>query len=109
METKVTVFDNEHFKTTMTTNLKDGVVLYHEVEIQEHGDRVLTEHYKIFDDGPSVVMYIANLQKKIEVINLCREFVTEMEGYSYYGSNPGIPEDEIEDLVDVLMSKYFLK
>lgn len=109
MESKLTVFDREYFFANMTTYLKDGKPTHHEVEIVEKKSDVLSNHFKVFDDGSDVLMWILNLEKKIEVINLCREFVTEMEGYCYYGSNPGIPEDDIEDLVDVLMAKYFLK
>lgn len=109
IKSKLTVFDREYFFANMTTYIKDGKPTHHEVEIVEKESDVLSYHFKSFDDGSDVLMWILNLEKKIEVINVCKEFVTEMEGYSYYGSNPGIPEDEIEDLVDVLMSKYFMK
>ena len=110
METKVSVFDNELFQSTLTTYLVDGVVSYHEAVFEEHGDdRLITEKFKVFDEGSDFVMYVANLQKKLELMKVCREFVTEMEGYSYYGSNPGIPEDEIEDMCEKIMSKFFIK
>ena len=110
METKVSVFDNELFQSTLTTYLVDGVVSYHEAVFEEHGDdRLITEPFKVFDEGSDFVMYVANLQKKLELMKVCREFVTEMEGYSYYGSNPGIPEDDIEDMCEKIMSKFFIK
>lgn len=35
--------------------------------------------------------------------------VTEMEGYSYYGSNPGIPESNIEDIAEEMMVKLTIQ
>ena len=33
----------------------------------------------------------------------------EMEGYSYYGSNPGISEDDYEDIAEDIMKEFGLK
>lgn len=33
----------------------------------------------------------------------------EMEGYSYYGSNPGIAEEDYEDIAEELMKEFGLK
>jgi hypothetical protein len=31
-------------------------------------------------------------------------FIKEMEGYSYFGSNPGIPEDDVSDFAHALIA-----
>lgn len=33
-------------------------------------------------------------------------FTREMEGYSYYGSNPGIKEDEYDDVAEAIMDEF---
>lgn len=43
---------------------------------------------------------------KDEIIKIMRKYVTEMEGYSYCGSNMGIPEDYIEDIVEDILNLY---
>lgn len=35
-----------------------------------------------------------------EAIKTLKDNVTEMEGYIYFGSNLGVPEDEIEDILN---------
>jgi len=37
---------------------------------------------------------------------LLKEYVTEMEDYSYFGSNKGIPEDDIEEIVERILKYY---
>ena len=39
-----------------------------------------------------------------KIIELMKSYVEEMEGYSYFGSNMGIPEDEIEDIADKIVA-----
>lgn len=36
--------------------------------------------------------------------DILKHFTQEMEGYSYFGSNPGISEDDYEDVADQIMS-----
>ena len=40
---------------------------------------------------------------KEAIIKIMEAYVTEMEGYSYFGSNPGIPKDVIEDIADDIL------
>lgn len=39
----------------------------------------------------------------IRVIKAMKEFVTEMENYSYYGSNPGIPECNLDEVAERIL------
>lgn len=41
---------------------------------------------------------------KATLIALLEGHSTEMEGYSYFGSNPGIPEADFEDVADEFLS-----
>ena len=37
------------------------------------------------------------------ITEILKSYVTEMEGYCYFGSNPGIPEDDIEEIVERIL------
>lgn len=41
-----------------------------------------------------------------KIISAMKEFVTEMESYSYFGSNPGIPEDDLDEVADKIMAEF---
>jgi hypothetical protein len=36
--------------------------------------------------------------KKFKIVEIIDTFTTEMEGYNYYGSNPGVPVDSYEEV-----------
>lgn len=44
--------------------------------------------------------------KRDRLIEIISRYTTEMEGYSYFGSNPGIKEDDYEDIADVIMKEF---
>lgn len=44
--------------------------------------------------------------KRDKIVAIMARWTREMEGYSYYGSNPGIPEDDFEDVADDLMALF---
>ena len=35
---------------------------------------------------------------KDKILGILKEYTQEMEGYSYYGSNPGISEDDYDEI-----------
>jgi hypothetical protein len=39
----------------------------------------------------------------IEIIN---SYTREMEGYSYFGSNPGVSEDDYEDIANDILKEF---
>ena len=43
------------------------------------------------------------------IVAVMARHTQEMEGYSYYGSNPGISEDDYEDIAEELMKEFGLK
>lgn len=46
------------------------------------------------------------IRSRIEAI--LATFTQEMEGYSYFGSNPGIPEDDYDDVAEAIMTELGL-
>jgi hypothetical protein len=52
-----------------------------------------------------------SLKEKIlrdELVGMMKDYTVNMENYSYYGSNPGIPEDSYEDIADYIIVKFNL-
>jgi hypothetical protein len=45
---------------------------------------------------------------RLVIEKVLAEYTREMEGYSYYGSNPGIPEDVYDDVAEDIMTKLNL-
>lgn len=43
------------------------------------------------------------------IVAVMARHTQEMEGYSYYGSNPGISEDDYEDIAEDIMKEFGLK
>jgi hypothetical protein len=43
------------------------------------------------------------------IVAIIARYTTEMEGYSYFGSNPGVPEDDYEDIADDIMKEFGIK
>ena len=44
-----------------------------------------------------------------KIVAILAEYTCEMENYSYYGSNPGIKEDDYEDVAEAIMAYFKLK
>lgn len=40
---------------------------------------------------------------KNSILEILKAHTTEMEGYPYYGSNPGIPEDDYDKIAEEIM------
>lgn len=47
---------------------------------------------------------MSEIELKARIISILSGHTREMEGYSYFSSNPGIPEDEYEDIADEVMA-----
>lgn len=41
-----------------------------------------------------------------KIVAIIAKHTVEMEGYSYYGSNPGIKEDDYDDVADDIMIAF---
>lgn len=50
---------------------------------------------------------VATIDKAAVVVKDSLHHLTrEMEGYSYFGNNPGIPEDDYDEVIDNLKAMY---
>ena len=50
-----------------------------------------------------------SLQEKLlrdKIVAIIENYTKEMEGYSYFGSNPGVPEDDYEEIADDLLLTF---
>ena len=43
---------------------------------------------------------------KERIIAIIDNYTTEMEGYSYYGSNPGVRVDDYEDIAEDILQEF---
>ena len=43
------------------------------------------------------------------IVEVISRYTLEMEGYSFYGSNPGVAEDHYEDVADEIMIELGIK
>ena len=48
----------------------------------------------------------AEFEMRARIVAIISQHTREMEGYSYFGSNPGIAEDDYEDVVDDIMAAF---
>lgn len=47
---------------------------------------------------------MSEIELKARIISILSGHTREMEGYSYFSSNPGIPEDEYEEIADEVIA-----
>ena len=45
-------------------------------------------------------------ERRDRIVAIIARYTTEMEGYSYFGSNPGVKEDDYEDIADDIMQEF---
>ena len=65
----------------------------------------LARHFNYYDPSLGEISVEEKLLRdKIEVV--LKQYLTEMENYCYYGSNPGIPEDRLEDVADAILMQF---
>lgn len=41
-----------------------------------------------------------------KIIEVISSYTQEMEGYSYFGSNPGVPVDDYKDIADEILLTF---
>ena len=107
-KTETTVVKREYATYTVNTTLNTaGDVIDHDIEIEFTGkDRLPSRNWFSLPGDDNFPAFIEKNEKKLAIITIMNEFVVEMEGYAYYGSNPGIPQDEFEEVADALMKKF---
>jgi hypothetical protein len=104
------IFELEWITATLETVIISPDHSYIKLHVKEaKTDRLLGYTYYVLDADVHVEEFVKKLNRKVELIALLDDFTREMEGYSYFGSNPGISTDDYEDVADRIMEKYFLK
>lgn len=63
-------------------------------------------YFSEYPNGSDISLENKLLRDKI--INVIATYTREMEGYSYFGSNPGVSEDDYEDIAEELMTELNL-
>lgn len=66
----------------------------------------MSKYYSPDEEYTQISLQDKLVRDKIEAI--LGTFTREMEGYSYYGSNPGISEDEYDDVAEAIMTELGL-
>ena len=64
--------------------------------------------FKVFDNKAQMRAWIDQNEKVCKIMNVLDRHTEEMEGYSYFGSNPGIPEDEYDEIAEELIKELGL-
>lgn len=80
-----------------------------------------TEEYtgkEVFRFADIEKAFLAGFQKSEEIkrvltkemiLEVLNKYEQEMEGYSYYGSNPGVSRDDYSDIADELLQKIRMR
>lgn len=76
-----------------------------EVEVEDFGDFYLG-NFKVFYSKPEVLRFIAEREKMYSLLTILKSYEVDMENYSYYGSNPGIPECDYEDVATDILKLF---
>ena len=85
------------------TGFKEAEEAY---KVYSQSDHMYTSKY--FSEISDAVRFYEKLIIQIRIIEVVSKYTTEMEGYSYYGSNMGVPEDNYEYIaqdIRVMMEK----
>lgn len=59
----------------------------------------------LHESRESALESIAHTERKLKIIMMIHEHTTEMEGYSYYGSNPGVPVESYEVIAENILNE----
>lgn len=65
---------------------------------------------RYFNEDPEYSkVSVAEKATRDRIMAIIARFTTEMEGYSYFGSNPGVPVDDYEDIAEAIMDEFGIK
>lgn len=80
---------------------------YIEVEMDDPEHLTSESRFQIFDTDQQADEWQNRHGVLCKVIKMIKGYCREMENYTYFGSNPGVPEDDFEDLaVDILKERW---
>ena len=64
----------------------------------------MSKYYSVDPEYTQMSHTEKDIRDKIEAI--LGKFTREMEGYSYFGSNPGIQQDDYDEVAEAIMSAF---
>ena len=67
----------------------------------------MTRFYSEYPEYSQISKEEKELRDKL--VDTISSFTREMEGYSYFGSNPGVPEDSYEDIAEEILLNFIVK
>ena len=67
----------------------------------------MTRFYSEYPEYSQISKEEKELRDKL--VDIISRFTQEMEGYSYFGSNPGVPEDDYEDIAEEILLNFTVK
>jgi hypothetical protein len=67
----------------------------------------MARHYSTNAEYTEISTEEKNIRDRI--VAIISRHTREMEGYSYFGSNPGVAEDDYEDIADDIMQEMGIK
>lgn len=62
--------------------------------------------FRVFDSKSEAFDWVEKNEKICKMMKIMNGFSTEMEGYSYFGSNPGIPEDDFDEVAEEIIKQF---
>lgn len=78
-----------------------------EVDVKYTGEAVSTfPTFKVADTVAEAEAWIEHNEKVNKMMKIIDGFTTEMEGYSYFGSNPGVPEDMYDEVAEAIIKEF---
>jgi hypothetical protein len=65
--------------------------------------------FRYFSEDPAYTEISAQ-DKKIRdrIVAIIHGYTREMEGYSYFGSNPGVAQDDYDEVADEIMREFMI-
>jgi hypothetical protein len=70
----------------------------------------MTHKFRYFSEHPEYSeITAADKAVRDKIVAIIDEYTREMEGYSYFGSNPGVRVDDYEDVADHIMVEFGIK
>lgn len=64
----------------------------------------MSKYYSEYPEYTQISLPEKQTRDRIEAV--LATFTKEMEGYSYYGSNPGISEDDYGEVAEAIMTEF---
>jgi hypothetical protein len=77
-----------------------------EVEVEYTGSVKQYNGFQSFGTQARAYAFIDKNEKVSRVIQIMAKYTQEMENYGYYGSNPGIKEDEYDEIAEEIVAAF---